>query len=180
MNRALNVLIVICIVLAASAVHAQSVSWNYAEGGYWNVDPDNTSSENGWFLGGQFEVGKKVRFHFFGEFGDAGPYNQWQLGGGWHGLLGKRADLFADGAFFDADVQDGFKVRFGVRWMVLKRLELNGFLAWTDLDFGSNSSAAVNGIFDFTKRFGVGAGYEWGNKTSTARAFVRFNFGARG
>ena len=78
------------------------------------------------------------------------------------------------------DVEDGFKVRFGVRWMVAKRVELNGYLAWTDLDFSDNASAAFNGIFDLTKRFGIGGGFEWGDNWKSARVFARFNFGPRG
>jgi len=63
--------------------------------------------------------------------------------------------------------------------MVTKRFELNGYLAWTDLDFSDNASAAVNVIFDLTKRFGIGGGVEWGDEFSTGRVFARFNFGPR-
>jgi hypothetical protein len=179
MNRALRILLVIAIVALAGVVHAQTVNWKYAEGGWGIFDPDRSSSENGWFLGGAVDLGK-LPIHLFGEFGDYDRIDIWQIGGGWHGLLGERADLFANGAFYDIDIDDGFKVRFGVRWMVLKRLELNGNLAWTELDFSDNKSAAINGIFDLTKRFAVGAGVEWGDNFSTGRVFARFNFGPRG
>ena len=179
MMRALRILLIVALVCMAGAVHAQTVNWKYAEGGWGTVDPDRGSSENGWFLGGAVDLGK-APIHLFGEFGDYGRLDIWQIGGGWHGLLGKRADLFADGAFYDFDVDDGFKVRFGVRWMVLKRLELNGNLAWTDLDFSDNKSVAVNAIFDLTKRFAIGGGLEWGDNFSTGRVFARFNFGPRG
>ena len=66
-----------------------------------------------------------------------------------------RDDLFADGAFYDTDVDDGFRVRFGLRWMLAKRVELNGYLSWVDLDLSDNTSFAANGIFDLTKRFGL-------------------------
>ena len=94
-------------------------------------------------------------------------------------MLGERADLFADGALYDADVEDGFRVRFGIRWMLLQRLELNGHLSWTELDFSDNKSFAANAIFDFTKRFGVGGGIELGDNWNAGRVFARFNFGAR-
>ena len=38
----------------------------------------------------------------------------------------------------------------------------------------------ANAIFDFTKRFGVGGGFEKGSEFDTAQVFVRFNFGPRG
>jgi hypothetical protein len=180
MTRTLAVLTVVVVAIAAAGVaHAQSVSWKYAEGGWINLDPDGGDSENGWFLGGAYEFGTDVRIHVFAEFADVGPLDQFQLGAGWHGLLGERADLFADGAYYDVDVDDGFRVRGGVRWMVLKRLELNGYLALSTLDYYNEQSLAANAIFDFTRRFGVGGGFEWGDEVTATRVFVRFNFGPR-
>ena len=178
MRSPMRILLVIGIVLLSGAVHAQTVNWKYVEGGWGAVDPDHGSSENGWFVGGAVDLGK-APIHLFAEFGDFGRLDNWQVGGGWHGLLGKRADLFADGAFYDTNADDGFTIRFGARWMLSKRLELNGNLAWTELDFSDNKSAVVNAIFDLTKRFGIGGGIEWGDNWSRARVFARFNFGPR-
>jgi len=178
MKYVLKLMPVLAVVLLAGTVQAQTVNWTYAEGGYGRFDPDGGSSENGWFLGGSVNLAK-LPIHLFGEWGDYDRIDIWQVGGGWHGLLGKKADLFADGAFYDADVEDGFAIRFGVRWMVLERLELNGNLAWTDLDLTDNKSATVGAVFDFSKRFGVGGSLEWGNNWNFAQAFVRFNFGPR-
>jgi hypothetical protein len=175
-----RILMIAVAVLVAGTVHAQTISWKYVEGGWATLDPDDGDREDGWFAGGAFDLGE-APIHFFGSFGryDFGLFDVdvWQIGGGWHGLLGERADLFADGAFYDMDFEDGFKVRFGARWMVVKRLELNGYLAWTELDFSDNRSAAANVIFDFTKIFGVGGGFEWGDDFSTGRVFARFTFG---
>jgi hypothetical protein len=179
MNRVLGIVLALAVVCFAETVQAQTINWKYAEGGWATFDPDRGSREDGWFLGGAFDLGK-LPIHLFGEFGDYGQLDIWQVGGGWHGLLGERADLFADGAFYDIDVDDGFRIRFGARWMVLKRLELNGYLAWTELDLSDNKSAAVNGIFDLTNRFGIGGGVDWGDNYTTARVFARFNFGPRG
>jgi hypothetical protein len=178
MKGAQKILPIVAVVFLTGAVHAQTVSWNYAEGGWGTVDPDGGSREDGWFVGGSGALGK-VPIHIFGEYSDFGQLEIWQAGAGWHGLLGERADLFADGAFYDTDVDNGFRIRFGVRWMVTKRFELNGNLAWTDLDLSDNASAAVNVIFDVTKRFGVGGGIEWGDEFSTGRVFARFNFGKK-
>jgi len=169
------ILIVGCVVLAGT-VQAQTVNWSYAEGGWAKWDPDRRSSEDGWFLGGAVGLGK-IPIHVFGEFGDYGPVDIWQVGAGWHGLLGKRADLFADGALYDTDFDDGLRVRFGIRWMVTERLELNGYLSWIDLDFGDNKSAAVGAVFGLGKHFGVGGTIEWGDEFNTGRVFARFNFG---
>ena len=179
MKKAGSILLVIAAVCLAGAAHAQTVNWKYAEVGWGSLDPDYGSSQDGWFLDGAVDLGK-VPIHLFAEFADFGNLDIWQVGGGWHGLLGEKADLFADGAFYDADVEDGFKVRFGVRWMVTKRLELNGNLAWTDLDFSDNKSFTANAIFDITPRFGIGGGGEWGDNWTIYRIYARFNFGPRG
>ena len=178
MNGRHRILLGIAIVFLAGSVHAQTVSWNYAEGGWGTLDPDRGDREDGWFLGGMGAPGK-LPIHIFGEYGDFGRLDNWQVGVGWHGLFGKRFDLFADGAFYDADVEDGFKIRFGVRWMVAKRIEVNGNLFWTDLDLSDAKGIAGNAIFDFSKRFGVGGGIEYGDNFKAARGFVRFNFGQR-
>jgi hypothetical protein len=181
MKRAtLRVLVTLVVLSAgAGAVLAQSPGWKYVEGGLWNVNPDRGSSEDGWFLGGSWELGKETRFHVFAEAGDLDSNTQWSVGGGWHGLLGERADIVAEGAFVDADEVDGFRVAGGVRWMLLRRLELNGWVNYVDLDSTDQTSFEVGAIFDLTKRFGVGGSYDWGDDFDTTRVFVRFNFGAR-
>ena len=173
-----RVLLATAMVLLVGMVHAQTVNWKYVEGGYGGVDPDWKSKESGWFVGGAFDLGK-APIHFIADFANFGNFDIWQVGGGWHGLLGERADLFADGTFYDADVDDGFRIRFGVRWMVSKRIEVNGNLAWTELDLSDAKTIAGNAIFDFSKRLGVGGGLEYGDNFKAARGFVRFNFGQR-
>ena len=79
-------------------------------------------------------------------------------------------------SFFDADVDDGLRLGAGVRWMVLEKLEVNGFLNYTDLDLSDLNVLEANGIWLFARWFGVGAGFEWGDEANTARVFARFNF----
>jgi len=180
MPATLRVLMVLLVFSAtAGAAVAQSPGWKYVEGGLWSVNPDGASSVDGWFAGGSWELGSTTRFHVFAELGDLDSNNQWSVGGGWHGLLGERADLVAEGAFVDADTVDGFRVSGGVRWMLLKRLELNGFINYVDLDTTDQTGFEIGAIFDFSKRFGVGGSYESGDDFDTTRVFVRFNFGAR-
>ena len=178
MSRPVKLALCLCVLLCAgAAAEAQTINWNYVEAGLTGIDPSGRSSENGVFVAGSGQFIKIL--HAFGEFGDLGPINQWQVGVGWHGLFGKRADLFADGAYYDVDFDSGAKIRFGARWMILKRIEINGNFAWTNLR-RTNESFAANAIWDFSKRFSLGGGFEWGDELSAARVFVRFNFGQRG
>ena len=151
-----------------------SVSWTYVEGGLATFKADNRSGQTGLFGGGSIGVANSI--HILAELGSLDNITTVQLGAGWHGLFGPKADLFTDVSYYDVDYDDGLRVRLGARWMVVDNLELNGFIAWTDLDLSTNSSAAFNGIFNLTERVGLGGGIEWGNKFNTARVFARFNF----
>jgi hypothetical protein len=172
---------IVSVLLACGVSHAQSDApaprYTFVEGGWLYVDPDGASSDNGWFAG--VSIGLAKSFQVFGEYGDPGDFESWNVGGGWHGLLGRRADLVAQASYVDAEFDDGFRLQFGVRWMVIRPLEINGFLNYTDLDLTDSTAVAVNGIFHFGKIVGVGAGYEAGDDGDTARAFVRFNLGKK-
>ena len=168
----------VILVALTSAARAQALgpNYNFVEGGVLWIDPDDLGSDIGWFAGGSFGTRS---FHAFGEFADPGDPATWFIGAGWHGLLGQKADLVAQGAFVDADVADGFRIQAGFRWMVVSRVELNGFLTHTDLDLTDTNGVSVGAIWDFTLRAGVGGSYEFGDEGDQARAFVRFNFGPR-
>lgn len=178
MSSVCRISLVVAVLALSLPAYSQTVGWTYLEGGWGRVDPDGGSAENGWFGGVSVALGK-LPLHVFGEYGNFDPLDNWQAGGGWHGLLGKKADLFADAAYYDADVDDGFKVRFGVRWMIVDWFELNGNLQWTDLDIRDNRGAAVNVVFGLGKWFSLGTGGEWGDEVDTYRAFARFYLGRR-
>ena len=180
MRAMLRTMLVLTVVLAGvGATLAQAPGWKYAEGGLTSINPEGSDSVDGWFVGGMWEFGSTQKFHAFAEFGEVDDNTNWSAGGGWHGLLGEAADLVAEAAFVDLDVVDGFRITGGARWMVVKRLEVNGFINYSDLDTTDQTSLEVGGVFDFTRRFGVGASYDRGDDFDTTRAFVRYNFGGR-
>ena len=80
------------------AIDAQELgpNYKYVEGGALWVNPDGFSSDTGWFVGATF--GTK-HFQAFGEYADPGDPASWFVGAGWHGLLGPKADLVAQGAY---------------------------------------------------------------------------------
>ena len=59
MSHARIVIPLIVIALASSAASAQEPNYNLVDGGWWNINPDEASSEDGWFLGGGFELTSK-------------------------------------------------------------------------------------------------------------------------
>jgi hypothetical protein len=180
MKRVQATMVSLIALVFAAAVNAQQsnvseVSWTYFEGGIANFKPDGRRDQTGLFGGGSIGLGV-VPIHVFAEIGSLDEIDTLQLGAGWHGLLGPKADLFADLSYYDIDYDDGLRLRFGGRWMVLERLELNGYLSWTELDL-NNRSIAFNGVYNITKRFGIGGGVDVGNKFTTTRLFARYNFG---
>jgi len=171
------ILLTAMILLAPLPALAQSPHYTFVEAGWLQVDPDgSSSSEDGWFAGGSVGF---ANFQFFAEYGDLSDAEVWQAGGGWHGLLGDRADVVAEAAFVDLDSEDGVKVTGGVRWMLLERLEVNGFVNYLDVGDSDDTSIEINGIWNFAKRLAVGAGYEAGDELNWIRAFVRFNLGSK-
>ena len=118
------------------------------------------------------------------EYDEVGDYTFWSAGGGWHGLLGEKADLFAEILWDDVEVDtgagdvsdDGYEVSGGVRWNLLQWLEVKGQVNQVELD-ESDTTVELEGVASFLKgRLGVGANLETGDN-DTLKVFGRFTFG---
>jgi hypothetical protein len=160
--------------LFSSPARAQQPRYTFAEGGVVHDNPEDADSDNGWFLGGSFGT---RRFHFFAEYADPGTFEVTQAGGGWHGLLGERADIVAEAAYVDTDFDNGYRVTGGVRWYVMDKLELGGYVTRVDIGDFDNNLIQVAGIWDLTDRFSVGARLDFGDEGDAIRGFARFYFG---
>lgn len=166
---------------------AEAPSYTYIEGGFIDVSIDNASDfdDDGFFAGGSY--GGK-HFHAFAEFQSVGDLDSWEVGGGWQGLLGEKADLVARITFQDIDIDfnntfadiddNGTLVSVGVRWQIMKILEINGFVSAADFDdIEDDFILDVNAILTFGK-FGIGAGWETSDEDrDTARIYGRWMFG---
>jgi len=177
-------LVFVAILVAPSLVLAQDEApkWSYVEAGWIDFNPDEGLSDDGWFAGGSMKLFKN--FHLLAEYDDIGDYTFWNAGGGWHGLLGEKADVFAQVMWANVQVddddidEDGYDVQAGVRWRLIKWLELLGQVNWVDYgDAGDDTTGQIGALFTF-KRIGIGANWETGD-ADTARAFVRFSFGGK-
>jgi hypothetical protein len=156
---------------------ASEPRYTYAEGGWIRNNPDDADTDNGWFLGGQFGLFRSV--HLLAEYADLGDVETWQLGGGWHGLLGDRADIVAEAAYLDADSDNGYRLTGGVRWYVLEQLEVDGNLTRTDVGDFENNTFGVGAVWDLKTRLSVGARLDFGDEGDAMRVFVRFYFPRR-
>jgi hypothetical protein len=186
MSRMKYLLVVVVVtMLLAPLVMAQEEApqWSYVQAGWIDFNPDEGLSDDGWFAGGSMKLFKN--FHLLAEYDDVGNYTFWNAGGGWHGLLGEKADVFANIMWANIQVddddidEDGYDLQAGVRWRLIKWLELLGQVNFVDYGStgGDDTTVEIGALFMF-KRLGIGANWETGD-ADTARAFVRFTFGAR-
>jgi hypothetical protein len=177
--------VLISIVFTGSALaDGEAPPWTYVEVGYSNVDVDALDDKgDGWFAGGSF--GGK-RWHVFGNYAQsetddlAVDVDKWYAGAGWHGLLGEKADLFADVAYVDATIgpvdDTGYFGRLGVRWRLIKLLELGANTRFEDLgDLDDDLVWEANAILYFW-RLGIGVNYEIQDDIDTFNGYVRFVF----
>jgi len=175
------ILMVPCICLAGEGPH-----WTFVEVGYIDFDPDSGLSDDGSY--GEGSLGIFGNFHLVAEYDAVGDYTLWSAGGGWHGLLGEKGDLFAEVLWNDVDFDsstsnfsdDGYEVSAGIRWNLLKWLELKGAVNQLDLDQGGNdTSFEVEAMVSVLKgRLGFGTNYESGD-VDTVKVFGRFSFGRK-
>jgi len=183
--------LVLLVGLSAGAVQAAEPGWKYVEGGYLGVDVDSLEgSGDSWFVGGAFggKFWHAIGQYANGDISDDLDRREFRLGAGWHGLLGEKADLLAEAYYVDSQVKgksssdfgkisdDGYRLVFGVRWRVIKFLELDGFVNYTDFSKGgSDSSYELRAIVNIW-RVGIGAGYEKFDDFDQYNVFARFNF----
>lgn len=183
-KKLLPLVVILCAFgVAAAQSDKEPPKWSYVEAGYIDFNPDEGLSDDGWFAGGS--VGFLKMIHVFAEYDDVGDFTFWNVGAGWHGLLGDPADLFAQVQWNDVEVDssnvsdDGYEIGAGVRWKLLKWLELKGQVNWADYDqSGDDVGGEVGVLFTFLgDKLGAGASYELVNEADQLRAFVRWNFG---
>lgn len=178
-------IVVSFLVIMAPVARAEAPNYSYLEAGYLNVNPDDLEdSGDNWFAGAS--VGLFKNFHINGRYidGDYAPnidFSYWDVGAGWHGLLGEQADLLAEAHWVDTSVADfddnGYRLVGGVRWRPVKVFELAGLVNWTNFDEGDSvDSYEIRGMVHVWK-FALGATYEFQSEVEQWGVFARFNFG---
>ena len=181
--KVLLIAAMLCIAPAMAYAQVEPPKWGYLEAGIIDFDPEDGASDDGAYAMGSFTIFK--HFHIVAEYDDVGDYTFWNAGAGWHGLLGDKADLFAQVVWANIEVddsdidEDGSEVQAGFRWKIVKWFELLGQANWVDYggDIESDTTFEAGGTFLFINdKIGVGARFETGD-ADTARAYFRWNFG---
>jgi hypothetical protein len=184
MSRRLLVSVVLFLAATGFAFSQdEAPRWGYVQAGYIDFDPDGGVSDDGGFAGVSVSILKN--FHVFAEYDDIGDYTLWNGGVGWHGLFGEPGDLFAEVRWNNIDVDstnvsdDGYQVDAGVRWQLVKWLEVKGQVNWVDYsDAGDDTTFLGEAVvLILNNKLGFGASFETGSDADTLRGFVRWNFG---
>lgn len=143
---------------------------------------------DGRFFSGSF--GAKL-WHVFAEYrraelqdGSGLKQKAWWVGGGWHGLLGEKADVVAEAAYIGAkvgtplgDVRDqGPRFTGGLRFLPVRWFEMNGFYNLVVIDSPVFADSYEINVLLKLWLFRLGVGYERFENTSEARVFARYVF----
>jgi len=165
--------------------HADGPAWTYVEAGYTDINVDDLHDDgNGWFGGAS--IGILNHFHVFGRITHASldktnfDYGRRFVGGGWHGLLGEKADLVGEIAWINSDYDfesdNGYFLRAGVRWVPVSLFEAGGWARYEDRgDLGDGIQWQANALIHVW-RIGIGVEAELGD-VDKYNGFVRFTFG---
>jgi hypothetical protein len=187
MSKRIFFLALVMVLLAPCVTMAQEAPrYTYVEVGYIDFDPEGGLSDDGGYGEGSLSIFKN--FHLLAEYDAIGDYTLWNAGGGWHGLLGEKADLFAEILWNDVEFDtgatnvsdNGYEVAGGARWNLFSWLELKGQVNYLDLDKGGDDTTFEGEamVSIFKGKLGIGANVEVGD-TDTLKVFGRFTFGRK-
>ena len=195
LSKVMLLSLVLLVPATAWAADESMIKWTFVEAGYVDLDADTgnlvDSKADGWFVGGSF--GWKM-LHFFADYQDTSgkDYDQtaYDIGVGWNGLLGDKADLYFDVAYTNEEFEltsgiptpassnkvdeSGYFVRGGARWRPIKLFELEGNIFYADV-VDSNTGYFLQGMFHIW-RVGIGANWTSVSSNDTIGVFARFNF----
>ncbi len=189
MNRTLKTVLAGALLAPAIGMAADSdknLSYTYVEGGYVQVDPDNSNNDaDGWALRGSLAVTNM--FHLFADFTTLNPdfgrnVDTWRVGGGINYSVNQTFDLIGRAAWVRFDTgpadEDGYALQGLVRGRVMPGFELEGGLDYTDFGGrnGDTTSFIAAGRYFFTPQLAAGLNLGINDDAKTYGVDVRFNF----
>ncbi|MCC5871074.1 MAG: outer membrane beta-barrel protein [Gammaproteobacteria bacterium] len=172
-------------VVSMTAAANERPSYTYLSGGYANVNPDNLSRLDGFFVDGSLQV--HPWFHLKADFvrGKDSPVTVWRARplAGFHIPLNSQADFVmrAGWSFVDVDIDgvgsadaDGFFGQAGFRTMVTDGLEFNAFIGYDDID--NNAVFDVGAVVNFTRNFAGQVSYSHSSDVKFIEVGLRYYF----
>jgi hypothetical protein len=159
------------------------MEYTYIEASYVYLDSDQLNDKlDGWDLTGSLEL----PMNFFlqasvrQQSADA-DFDQYKIGAGWHFGLIPRLDAYGILSYQDVEVSGsgsdysdtGAGAEVGLRFSLLKKLELNGRMQWSDLE-NSDTSGGLGARWYLTERFSLGVNIDHAGNDDLVSAGLRF------
>lgn len=159
------------------------MEYTYVEASYVSLDNGQIDERlDGWDLTGSFEL----PMNFFlqasvRQLSAGADLDQYRIGAGWHFGLVPRLDAYGILSYQDVELSGsgsdysdgGAGAELGLRFALLKKLELNGRVQWSDLE-NSDTSAGLGARWYLTERFSLGANYDDAGGDALITAGLRF------
>ena len=193
----------ILLAFTASLTHAKGLNYSYAEIGYSHLNADDYDADGGTvklsfaaldFVHVKFDYTRYWTNDVKGAGSDP-DLDQFVIGLGGNYSFTDKMDLFGTVSFVDREWSNGnrktgtnksfnnsdrgHRTDLGIRYLVMKKLELNGFASYMDID---NFEASVGGgggvVYNFYKKFSLsGTARHYGSESETEDFVgVRLNF----
>lgn len=167
--------------LAGAGNAVAELSYTYVEGGYFDVDIDDSNADgDGFGIAGSVAI--TDMFHLFGDYATAdldGPgggdvdFDTWQVGGGLNLAMAENLDFVGRLSYLSAEVDfpgfgsaddDGFGLYGGLRGRLTAPVELEGGIAYADLDdAGDDTSLVLGGRYYFNESLALGLSADIGD-----------------
>ena len=178
--------------LSSGAFAANDLSYTYIEGSYLDIDVDDADADgDGFGIAGS--VALTELFLVFGSFASAeldGPmgfdvdFDTWEFGAGVNYPLGNNLDAVGRLSYLNVEVDvpglgnaddDGFGLYGGLRGRLAAPVELEGGIAYADLDeAGDDTSLVLAGRYYFTDQWAAGLSADIGDDVTVWGLNVRW------
>ncbi len=195
--RTIHKLLAAAVIAMPVTSFAEGLSYNYIEGGYLTLEPDDTNVD---FDGFRAKISGLVSesIYLFGSYATAESdrvagaklsSDTITAGLGWRTALGTATDLNLEAAYVYAESElkdagalsgseddNGFGLTAGVRHLFSPNFEMGGSVNYVDIADDDSTSFTANALLHLTPAFSLGGAYTFGDDADGWTVGVRFNF----
>lgn len=196
--RTINKLLAAAVLVMPATSFAEGLSYNYIEGGYLSIEPDDIDVDADGFrakISGLvsetiylFATYANVESDAFGA-GAKVESDTITAGFGLRFELAPNTDLNAEvayvyaeselknaGALSNKEDDNGFGLTLGLRHLFSSQFEVGGTVNYVDIADDDATSFTASALYHLTPAFSLGGGYTFGDDADGWTAGIRFNF----
>lgn len=168
--------------LCAPAVFAASPDFNYVEGGYTELEFDNSNFEpDGIKVSGSASVSKNLFLNgSYSDASDGADYNQLSLGLGYRVAANSNTDVYGIVSYEELEIgksdDNGYGLTAGVRSFVTANIELDGGLSYIDIDNNDETFLNLGASYYITPVAAVNLAYRTSDDIDMLTLSGRYSF----